>query len=164
MLKTLVTTGVAAASVLVGSGPATAATPACGTLPASVHGNPSVRAGQAGAAYLFHDAGGWKLRVTHPGNARVVVSGTITATRGISHVTPAHLERGDAFRVSGDGHTLSFRMVNVGHLDGLDFTAECSHALRVNVRVDGHGASTRQVFLGAHRTHPTSVPFTIERH
>jgi hypothetical protein len=164
MLKTLVTTGVAAASVLVASGPAAAAASTCGTLPATVQGNPNVRAGQAGDAYLFHDASGWKLRVTHPGTTRVVVSGTVTATRGISHVTPAHLEKGDAFSVSGDGHTLSFRMVNVGHLDGLDFTAECSHAMRVNVRVNGHGASTRQVFLGAHRVHPTSVPFTIERH
>ena len=164
MLKTLVTTGLAAASVLTVSGPAAAAVPACGTLPAAVQGNPTVRAGQAGDAYLFHDAQGWKLRVTHPGTARVVVGGTVTATRDISHVKPAHLERGDAFSVSRDGHTLSFRMVNVGHLDGLDFTAECSHALRVNVLVNGHGASTQRVFLGAHRVHPTSVPFTIERH
>ncbi len=162
MLKALVTAGLAAGSVLAVAPPASAAT--CGTLPATVQGNPNVKAGQAGAAYLFHDAGGWKLRVTHPGSSRMLVTGTLTATRDISHLAKVHLEPGDAVGISRDGHTLTFRMSNVGHLDGVNFTAECSHALKVNVKVNGYGASTRQVFLGAHRVHPTSVPFTIERH
>jgi hypothetical protein len=103
--------------------------------------------------------------VTHPGTAKVVVSGTITATRDISHLTRVRLEPGDVAAVSPDGHTLTFRFTNFGHLDGVDFTAECSHALRVAVK----GASTqqirtKQIRLGAHRVHPTSVPFTIERH
>lgn len=162
MLKSLVTAGVCAASVLTVATPASAA--GCGTLPAAVQGNPNVKAGQAGVAYLFHDSQGWHVRVTHPGGSKVLVTGSITATRDISHVRATHLERGDAISVSKDGHTLSFRMTNVGHLDGVDFTAECSHALRVNVKVNGAGASTKQVFLGARRVHPTSVPFTIERH
>ncbi len=159
MLKALVITGLGASAVLGVSAPAQAAT-TCGTLPAQVQGSPGVRPGQAGTTYLWHDAHGWKLRVTHRGTSKAVVAGTITATRDISHLTRVRLEPGDSAVVSRDGHTLAFRFTNVGHLDGVDFTAECSHALRVVVR----GASTQQVYLGARRVHPTSVPFTIERH
>ncbi len=159
MLKALVLTGLSASAVLGVSAPAQAAT-TCGSLPAQVQGSPNVRPGQAGTTYLWHDVHGWKLRVTHPGTAKVVVSGTITATRDISHLTRVLLEPGDVATVSPDGHTLAFRFTNVGHVDGVNFTAECSHALRVTVK----GASTQQIRLGAHRVHPTSVPFTIERH
>lgn len=165
MIKALVTTGTvitAAASILAFAAPASAATASCGSLPAAVQGNPSVKAGQAGALYLFHDSKGWNLRVTHPAGSRMAVTGTIVATQDISHLTKLHLEKGDAVSVSG--HTLSFRLTNIGHLDGVGFTAECSHALKVTARVNGKGASTTQVFLGAHRVHPTSVPFAIERH
>ena len=168
MLKTLLTAGAVTASVLAVAAPASAATtPAtdsCGTLPAAVQGSPPVQAGQTGSVYLFHDAKGWKLRVTHAGSARQVVTGTITATRDISHLSRVRLEKGDRVGISRDGHTLTFRLANYGHLDGVNFTTACSHALKVNVRVNGKAASTQQVHLGAHRVHPTSVPFTIERH
>ena len=161
-MKTLALTGLVAAAVLTGTAPAHAAE-SCGTLPAQVQGNPNVQPGSRGVAYLWHDSHGWSLRVTHPGTARAVVTGTLTVTRDISHLQTVRLERGDAVAVSRDGHTLSFRMANVGHLDGVNFTADCSPKMRVNVKVNGVGASTSQVFLGAHRAHPTSVPFTIER-
>lgn len=166
-MKTLAVTGIIASTVLTstvltGISPADAAT-GCGSLPGQVQGSPNVQPGSRGVAYLWHDAHGWSLRVTHPGTAKAVVTGTITVTRDISHLQTVRLERGDAVAVSRDGHTLSFRMTNVGHLDGVNFTAECSPQMRVNVRVNGAGASTSQVFLGAHRVHPTSVPFTIER-
>jgi len=117
----------------------------------------------AGAAYLWHDSYGWKLRVTHPSGSRMLVTGTIPASRGIGHLRTFHLERGDAVTLSSDGHTLAFRMTNVGHLDGVDFTAECSPTMRVNVRVNGAEAKPTQVWLGAHKVHPTSVPFAIQR-
>jgi hypothetical protein len=161
MLKPLVVSGLAAMATLTAvPAPAQAAT--CGTLPRAVQGDPVVRAGQAGAAYLFHDAHGWHLRVTHPGTSRMVVSGTITASRGISALHTYRLERGDVVRVV-NGSTLAFRMTNVGRLDGVDFAAECSPAMRVDVAVNGTRATAGQVFLGAHRVHPASVPFTIRR-
>jgi hypothetical protein len=164
MMKTLVATGVCAAAVLSVSAPAQAATSSCGTLPSQVQGNPDVRAGQDGAAYLFHDSKGWSVRVTHASSKGSVVTGTITATGLIGHVSTFHLEKRDAVRLSNGGHTLQFRLVNVGHLDGLSFTAECSKSMRVAIGVDGKGASTQAVYLGAHRLHPASVPFAIERH
>ena len=162
MLKSLVI-GAVAAGALAAPGavtPADAAT--CGTLPRAVQGDPVVRAGQAGFAYLYHDTHGWHLRVTHPGTAKAVVSGTITASNGISRLHTYRLEGGDVVRIS-NGTTLSFRMTNVGHLDGVDFSAECSRTMRVNVKVNGVEATPHQVFLGAHRVHPTSVPFTVQR-
>ena len=147
--------------------PLVAATPAsaagCGTLPSVVQGTPALRAGQAGLVYLGHDAHGWRLAATHPGSSRQVVTGTITASGAISHLSTLHLERGDAVAVSRDGHTLSFRMSNVGHLDGVRFTSECSTTMRVVARVDGHALTPAQVHLGAHDGRPTSVPFTIKR-
>lgn len=164
MLKTLVASGVCAAAVLTVSAPAQAATTSCGTLPAQVQGNPTVKGGQAGAVYLFHDAAGWKVRVTHASTKSSVITGTIATSGQISHLATFHLEKGDAVRLSDGGHTLRFRMTNVGHLDGFGFTAECSKTLKMNVSVDGKGASTKAVWLGGHRVHPTSVPFAIERH
>ena len=159
MIRALaVTTAVAATAVLTAGSPAQAAT--CGTLPAQVQGSPAVRGGQAGTTYLWHDAHGWHLRVTHPGTARVVVTGTLTASSGFRDLSRVHLERGNTVALSRDGRTLAFRMTNVGHLDGFDVRAECSRTLRVALK----GTSTQQVFLGAHRVHPTSVPFTVERH
>lgn len=162
-MKALALPVVVAATVLTGTAAAPAQAATCGTLPASVQGSPNLRAGDRGAAYLWHDAHGWQLGVTHHGTSRMVVTGTITASGAISHLTTVRLERGDAVAVSRDGHTLTFRMANVGHLDGVRFTAECSTRMRVALRVDGHVATPAQVHLGQHRVSPTSVPFTVQR-
>lgn len=162
MLKSLVIGALAAGSLAAPVAVAPAEAAGCGTLPRAVQGDPLVRAGQAGFAYLFHDTRGWHLRVTHPGTAKAVVSGTITASNGISRLHAYRLESGDVVRIS-NGTTLSFRMTNTGHLDGVDFSAECSRTMRVNVRVNGTEATPRQVFLGAHRVHPSTVPFTVQR-
>ena len=157
------------AAALVAGGPLAVAVPPaaaadCGRLPAVVQGDPQVKPGQAAAAYLYHGTHGWSLRVTHPSKQRMVVTGTLRASAGISHYRTVRLERGDAVAESRDGRTLSFRVSNYGGLDGFDFQAECSTRLTVSLAVNGAQASTTQVHLGKGRAHPTSVPFVVERH
>jgi hypothetical protein len=144
---------------------APAASPGCttGTLPAVVLGDPHMHAQAPLGAYLWHDAHGYQLRVTHPGRQKVVVAGVITTSNPIGAVNRLRFERADHAVVSGDRHKLTFRVTNYGGVDGLRFTADCSGTVRVSVAIGGKPAPTSQVFLGAKRTHPTSVPFTIER-
>jgi len=171
--STAVKVGAAAgsATLLLGLGIAALSAPASaadstscstGNLPAVVEGDPGVKAGQAAGAYLYHDSEGFHVRVTHPSTRKLDVVVRVDAT-SFSNIKPVNLERADTITMTGDGHTLAFRFVNYGKIDGVDFSADCSKSVRVDVRFNGDRATTRQVKLGAHRTSPTSVPFTIER-
>jgi hypothetical protein len=160
-----------AATLLLGLGFAALSTPASaadsagcstGNLPAVVQGNPNVKAGQVGGAYLWHDSDGFHLRVTHANSSKMIVNVRFDAT-SFSTFKPVALERADTLTMTGDGKTVSLRFANYGKIDGVDFSADCSKRLRVDVSFNGHRATTRQVKLGAHRTSPTSVPFVIER-
>jgi hypothetical protein len=145
--------------------PTTTTTQGCatGALPQAVLGTPTLKAGDARGVYLWHDAGGYRLRLTHPGTARVTFTGTITAGADISNLVPVHLEKGDKVHLGKHNRTLTFRFSNTGGLDGLNFTTECSKRVHVTVGINGHQASPLRVYLGAHGHHPTSVPFTIDR-
>ncbi|MCU1603134.1 MAG: hypothetical protein JWO22_3843 [Frankiales bacterium] len=146
------------------TGPASAAdSTGCSTgdLPASVARDPGVKAGQVGGAYLYHD-GVFHLRVTHATSKKLAVTVRLDAT-SFSSIQPVALERADTITQTGDGTTLILRFSNYGKIDGVDFSADCSKRLRVQVLFDGKQATTKQVKLGAHRVAPTSVPFVIER-
>jgi hypothetical protein len=160
-----ITAAVLASGSAVMTAPAASAATGCttGALPSSVVGNPLVRAGDPAAVYLWHDSHGYHVRATHPGSARVVISGSITASRDIASLRRVALESADVLRLSNHNRTLSFRFVNAGRIDGFDFTASCARTARFAFRVGASTATPRQVHLGAHRVSPTSVPFTVER-
>ena len=155
------------AGVVLSAGPALAAETASGcatgALPVVVLGSPGVKAQQAQGIYLWHGAHGYSLRVTHPGRARLVVTGAITVSRDVSAVRRIALERSDSVTRSNHGRTLHFRFTNYGGVDGIDFGAECSKTVQVALQIAGRKATPGQVFLGQHRASATSVPFTIER-
>jgi hypothetical protein len=92
-----------------------------------------------------------------------VIGGSVTASRAIGSLRRVALERSDVLKLSNGGRTLSFRFTNVGHIDGVDFTASCAKTARFGFTVGSSTASPAQVHLGAHRVSPTSVPFTVER-
>jgi hypothetical protein len=140
--------------------------PGCSTgrLPNIVMGSPDLRAGQALGVYLWHGSNGYSLRATHPGHGKVVFSGRLSASNGFSHVTKVAFEKADWLKLSDDRKQLTFRFTNYGYIDGINLAADCSRLVRVNIQVNGASASPRQIKLGAHRTNPTSNPFTIERH
>lgn len=165
------TTGPSAAA----NGPATTrptpAAPSCDTdahWPAYVQGKPDgFDAGDDGA-YMWHNPkGGWGLRVSHlvlPGKAdHVVFSGTVTTAGRITHLVRVRNEKNDVVRVTNNGHTLQFRFVNYGGVDGVDFTTSCTPGLRVDARADGRAMPTRFIHLGDHDAHPGGDPFLIRR-
>ncbi len=133
-----------------------------GPWPRTVQGMPAVHAGSAAGDYLWHDATGWHLRVTHPGTSLVGFSGTIRANQKL-HVRGYHLETGDTFTVSADGLSVSYRFRNHGRLDGLDFTTECATRLGVSGRLNGVLLGVRRIWIGHYGVHPLQNPFVIAR-
>lgn len=134
-----------------------------GSLPAVVQGEPSgLRAGAAAGDYVWHDAQGWHVAVTHATSKRMVFTGTIRATRPLTYARVRD-EHNDKVSLSADKLTLTFRFVNYGHIDGVDIGADCARVVRFAFRVDGTAVPRTHVFLGAHGRHPTSDPFAVER-
>lgn len=152
--------GTASAATAPVAEPATCST---GVLPVSVIGADRVKAQDAMGVYLWHGRTGYALRVTHPGHQKVVFAGSITVTNTISAVHRFRLEKADTMKVGPGRHTLAFRFTNFGYLDGISFAAACSQDVKVSLTIDKVAATPSQVFLGKEKSHPTSVPFTIER-
>ncbi|MGN6606912.1 MAG: hypothetical protein ACTHMS_07875 [Jatrophihabitans sp.] len=131
---------------------------------AAVQGRPaSFTAGARGGDYLWHDAHGFHLRVTHRGDHRAVYTGVITASAAM-RLDPVRLERGDVVRLSADRRTLSFAFVDYGHIDGVDFHTDCAASLRVGrLHVGNANLPAWRVYLGSKERHPAAVPFTVHR-
>lgn len=153
--------GVAASTLASGAAPATAC--ADGHWPAAVQGRPvQFRAGARAGDYIWHDAAGWHVRVTHPGSARVVFTGRIVASAPMAF-KPVSLEKGDTVTLSADRKTLTYRFVDFGRVDGLDFTTACARRVSFAGRLDGWLLPTSRVWLGAAGRHPLQDPFAVIR-
>lgn len=191
-LKALTGSAVVAAAVLAAAPSALAAPTTAGTNAGSPSGSPATHAPKAAAcdtdahwpgyvqgrpdafdahddgAYMWHNPkGGWGVRVSHPvlpGKAnRVVFAGTVTTAGQIGHVVRVRDEKQDIVKVTNNGHTLAFRFVNYGGVDGVDFTTTCTPGLRVDLKVDGSSMPVRFIHLGDKKVNPGSDPFLIRR-
>ncbi|MDP9294708.1 MAG: hypothetical protein M3O90_09865 [Actinomycetota bacterium] len=143
----------------------TATSPACdeGRWPAAVQGQPATfMAGARAGDYIWHNATGWHLRFTHPGTARVIFSGTIVSNTALT-VAPYRLEAGDTFALSADRKTLTYRFVNHGRIDGLDFRTACATRLWFRGSMAGVKLPTGRIWLGHAGRHPLQNPFVILR-
>jgi hypothetical protein len=133
-----------------------------GHWPGVVQGQPStLQAGAAEGVYLWHDDGGWHLRVTHPAHDKVVFTGRIQSATRVA-ATPRHDEKADVVLERGE-KSVSFRFTNYGYIDGLDFRTACSPRLTFSLKVNGKKLSALRVFTGSANNHPTSDPFTLRR-
>lgn len=159
-LLTPATASAATLGTTITDGTATAAT--CGAWPLSVQDRPPLAAGSPAGDYLWHDAAGWHLRVTHPHSYLAVFSGTIRANQKL-HVRGYRLESGDTFTVSADGLSVTYRFRNHGRLDGLDLTTECATRLGVSGRMNGVLLPVRRIWIGHAGRHPLQNPFVILR-
>src|SRR5581483_725061 len=156
------------------SNASTSSSSACpnGAWPAEAEGAPAAfAAGAPAGAYIWHDADGWHLRVTHPGTDRVVFTGTVVANRKIEDHRILD-EHNDRVRLNRRHDAFAFRLNNYGHIDGVDFRTACASVMRMtfaetvktaNGKVRTHQLSPSDVYLGANGAHPTSVPFRVER-
>ena len=133
-----------------------AATAACtdGHWPASVQGVPTAwHVGGAAGDYVWHDATGWHLRVTHRGTGKVVFSGRIVSSAPITSAVAVHLEGSDSFALSADKLTLTYRFTNYGKVDGLNFRTDCARRAGVR-RVHGCVEAADRPDLGRSRQSP----------
>ncbi len=149
--------------------------PAKATLPQVVTGNPGIRAGAPTGLYVWHENGGWRLRLTHNlakvdgRSQRIEVRGQVTSSRPLSDVRLVKLEksqRGEWVSVRRPGRTvMDIRFVNYGGIDGINVRAGCAGALTVTVWqvVKKDGKVTRvelPVFVGKDRTRVTDTATT----
>jgi hypothetical protein len=132
--------------------------------PRYVQGKPdNFEAGGPGGVYVWHDAEGWHLRVTHRTDEKAVFTGTI-ATRGrLVDVHGVALEGNDWLKVGPHQHELRFSFNNYGHIDGIDFRTACAPALAFSFQRGGIEVPAGHVFLGDEARHPDSDPFRIAR-
>jgi hypothetical protein len=132
--------------------------------PDRANGRPAgLDANDLGGVYLWHDQDGWHLRVTHRGDDAKVLTGTIWTGGTFGQPTPVKLEKDDKLAVGPQDHVMTFRFVNYGGIDGIDFTTHCADALHINLKVDGHELPLDRVFVGHTSFHPPSMPFVIDR-
>jgi ABC-type transport system substrate-binding protein len=147
--------------------PATASpTPATcldGHWPASVQGKPTgLHSGGRAGDYIWHDASGWHLRVTHASSTKFIFTGRIASSAALT-VTPFRLEKGDTLTLSADKKTLTYKFYNYGHLDGIDFTTACAHRLAFGGSMAGHKLGVGRIWLGHRNRHPLENPFVVIR-
>ncbi len=143
--------------------PAPAAATACADThwPASVQGRPSrLHAGARGGDYIWHDAKGWHLRVTHAGARKVVFTGRIVSSAPMT-VTPVRLENADGITLSADKLTLTYRFRNYGKIDGFDVKTACAQRLSIMGAMAGKKLPTGRIWLGRHGRHPLENRFVI---
>jgi hypothetical protein len=170
MLKRLLLTAVAGAIVVGGSvvatgvaGASTTTTTTCatGAWPAYVEGRPpAAKIGMTGVA-LWHDIGGWHLRVSEAGPDRAVFTGVVSTDGKLVSVR-RHLEGGDITLTPGP-HSVAYRFTNYGGIDGIDFGALCGSTIRVTASLDGHPVPVSHIVIGAGDKHPASQPIVIRR-
>lgn len=157
------TTAVAVTCALPVSAHADTTTSTCGALPAYVEGRPAdLHVRGAAGDYLWHDANGWHLRVTHRTSKLMVFTGAIVASAPMTF-QPVRDERRDKVALSTDGTRLVFRFVNHGGIDGVDFTDSCAASLKFALAVDGHHLSRNGIYVGAQSARPAHNPFVISR-
>jgi hypothetical protein len=145
---------------------AAAATAACtdGHWPASVQGVPTLwHAGGSAGDYVWHDATGWHLRVTHRGTSRVVFSGRIVSSAAITSARAVKLEGGDFIALSADHRTLTYRFTNFGRIDGLDFRTDCARRVTFGGSMGASKLPIGRIWIGRRNHHPLQNPFAVTR-
>ncbi len=119
--------------------------------------------GDRGGDYLWHDATGFHLRVTHKNDNRVVYTGEIVSPTPL-RMDPVKLEKGDVAKLSADRRTLTFAFVDYGYVDGVDFHTDCAARITITDLNAGNARlSPNRVYLGRDELHPQQIPFTIHR-
>ena len=119
--------------------------------------------GDRGGDYLWHDASGFHLRVTHKNDNRVVYTGDITSPTPM-RIDPVKLEKGDVAQLSADHRTLSFAFADYGHIDGVDFHTDCApHITATDLNAGDSRLTPDRVYLGRYELHPAQIPFTVHR-
>jgi hypothetical protein len=143
--------------------PTDASATCTGHWPARVQGVPvQWHAGARAGDYIWHDARGWHLRVTHVGSRLAVFTGRIVSGAPMS-VSGAQLEGRDRFALSADKKVLTYRFTNYGHIDGLDIRTECAPWISFGGALNGYRLPVTRIWVGKPGAHPLQNPFVVRR-
>jgi hypothetical protein len=163
-----ITAGLLAPAAVLAASPAPAAlttTTVCtdGHWPLSVQGVPTLlHAGAAAGDYIWHDANGWHLRVTHASSSKVVFTGRIVSSAPMT-ATAVRLEGGDTMALSADRLSLTYRFYNYGRIDGIDFRTACARRLVFSGSMNGVKLPVGRIWIGHYNRHPLQIPFAVSR-
>jgi hypothetical protein len=160
----LLVPGGAAGAMITAAAPTTsAATCDAGRWPRRVQGKPATLVvGARAGDYIWHNANGWHLRVTHPGTAGVVFSGRIVSNKPVS-VAGVRLDAGDTIAISGDLKTVTYRFINHGGVDGLDLRTACATRLAFTGSMASSKLPVGRIWIGRNGLHPLGNPFVVTR-
>jgi hypothetical protein len=150
-------------SLAVVATPAAQASTTTGTLPEEITGRPAdFKAGLPSGYWIWKDAAGWHLRVTHKPGTRAVYAGTIRTSEPMAVIGVRNEARDTVWR-SADRRTTAFKLVNYGGIDGIDFTPRCSERVTFTLTVNGKAIDPLKIHLGDTDAHPAAPTFTIAR-
>jgi hypothetical protein len=77
--------------------------------------------------------------------------------------TPIRLEGRDVIALSADRLTLSYRLYNYGHVDGVDIRTACARRLAFSGSLNGVKLPTWRIWIGHGNRHPLQNPFAVMR-
>ncbi len=134
-----------------------------GSWPAAAAGRPEqLRAGAEAGVYVWHEADGWRLAVTHPGKARMTFNARIAVDTKLAAVEKL-TEKPDLVWTRRQRAALDVRFTNYGQIDAVRVVTDCAGRLVVDASIDGVRVTPDQVFVGAEGVHPDAVPMIAVR-
>lgn len=123
-------------------------------------GRPDFTVGQAKGYFVWKEGGDWHVRWETKGK-KITASGTVTCDGAFAKVKKVGAEKGDFIRQQSD-RSIGFDVKAGGGGDGFDFTLSPStKSVTFDLKIDGATAPTEMVKIGAKKTRPPKVPFTI---
>ena len=132
--------------------------------PSYVQGRPKgIDPHTTSSIYMWHDSGGWHIRVTHRGSNLRSFSGQLTTGGAFVKAHPVGLEKSDVFQVSNDKHGITFLFKNYGSIDGVDFRTACAPSITFSFQSDGQTSPASKIVIGNDATHPAGNPFDVVR-
>lgn len=104
--------------------------------------------------------GGIALR-THGPNARHHFTAVLRTDGEFVDVESVRFERGDALRISDDGHTLRYDVHSFDGIDGVNFKVRDGDVVTFRLELNDELISTDHIFLGRDGLHPAHNPFRL---
>jgi hypothetical protein len=120
-------------------------------------GRPNFHPGLPASYWIWHDRGGWHLRVTAGGGVRHQFQGTVESSGGfIEGFRATRLEWTDRAMVEGR-RVIRFNLLARGDMDGFDWQSSTNCNI-FNLSIDGMPGPER-VFVGAFSENPPTTAF-----
>ena len=125
-------------------------------------GQPDIEKGENRGYFIWTDGSGWHVRWMSRGKKHTY-SGTVTTDGALSGFEAVSKDSKDFIKQDGDS-TIRFDARAKEGMDGFNFRpSPSSKRIKFDLSIDGSRAGTDDVKLGAGRSRPRSVPFTINR-